>query len=535
MGSEPHVGRGAHRARHVVSRLLAPSAPARSGRSSPGRSGARDGRRDRGRRGRDVIFWAYLGALAWLPFWFGSNDLLAWSINAALFSGLVVALELNLLVHGTAHPVPAGRLRVAFACFVLVLLWVCVQASTWTPSGWHNPIWAMTAGLLDTSVPGSISVNRDATWVALVRLLTGACSFWLALQLCRNAKRADTLFKALAWIGFGYAAYALTAFYALPDTILWFRKEFYLESVTGTFINRNTFATYMGLALICFLALLFDFSAARSRSDGTRLAIANAVAQIVGPGGLNVLGALVVGAALLRSGSRGGAVAAALAVGLFLLLYFGTLRGRSRTSAVLVIGCSAAVLAVAAAFYGDYLATRLASDELQSQERLAAYALVYRAIRDAFLQGFGFGTFADVFPLYRDGSLSPWFVWDRAHNTFLELAMELGIPATVLLLLAVALPVGRCLLGVFQPYAPAALFVAVAATAVIIVESAVDFSVQIQAVALTWAALLGAGYAQCEEASAVRRSPVLPSPSSSERVPAARPDPRRAGPRIIGQ
>jgi hypothetical protein len=40
-----------------------------------------------------TIFWAFIAALAWTPFWYGSNDLVAWGANAVLFPGLARAMK----------------------------------------------------------------------------------------------------------------------------------------------------------------------------------------------------------------------------------------------------------------------------------------------------------------------------------------------------------------------------------------------------------------------------------------------------------
>src|ERR1700674_3693464 len=38
-----------------------------------------------------ATFWVFIAGLAWTPFWYGSNDLVAWGINAVLFPGLGAA------------------------------------------------------------------------------------------------------------------------------------------------------------------------------------------------------------------------------------------------------------------------------------------------------------------------------------------------------------------------------------------------------------------------------------------------------------
>ena len=58
-----------------------------------------------------ALLWAFIAGLAWCPFWFGSNVLLAWGINAVLFPGLVVIYELSLLIRGERHPVAIKQIK----------------------------------------------------------------------------------------------------------------------------------------------------------------------------------------------------------------------------------------------------------------------------------------------------------------------------------------------------------------------------------------------------------------------------------------
>jgi hypothetical protein len=99
-------------------------------------------------------------------------------------------------------------------------------------------------------------LNREATTLALLRLLTAATVFWLAVQFGHSRSNARACLKGIVVIGAAYATYGLIAHTLFPDTILWMEKEAYLDSVTSTFINRNSYATYAGLGLIAGIALL---------------------------------------------------------------------------------------------------------------------------------------------------------------------------------------------------------------------------------------------------------------------------------------
>src|SRR5215472_14430793 len=204
-----------------------------------------------------ALMCVFIAGLAWCPFWFGSNVLLAWGVNAVLFPGLVAIYELSLLIRGKRHPVGIRHIRVPAALFAAVVIWILIQNATWTPAWLHHPIWQMAADALDKPIDGSISVNRDLTTLALLRLITAASVLWIAMQLCRNASRANFLLWSVAALSCGYAAYGLFAFAVTPGRILWAQTPFPRTGfVTSTFINPNSFATYAGLGLIVICGLI---------------------------------------------------------------------------------------------------------------------------------------------------------------------------------------------------------------------------------------------------------------------------------------
>src|SRR5262249_20918545 len=92
-----------------------------------------------------ALLWAFIGGLAWCPFWFGSNVLLAWGVNAVLFPSLASIYELSLLIRGERHPVGIKQIRVSAALFAVVVVWILIQNATWTPAWLHHPIWQMSA------------------------------------------------------------------------------------------------------------------------------------------------------------------------------------------------------------------------------------------------------------------------------------------------------------------------------------------------------------------------------------------------------
>jgi O-antigen ligase len=90
-------------------------------------------------------------------------------------------------------------------------------------------------------------------------------------------------------------------------------------------------------------------------------------------------------------------------------------------------------------------------------------------------------------------------VWDRAHNTYLEVLQGLGLIFGTALMAALGLLIFRCLMGAIRRQRNITSAVTGAAAALVVgTHAMVDFSLQIEGVTLTFMALLGAGVAQSE-------------------------------------
>jgi O-antigen ligase len=120
-----------------------------------------------------------------------------------------------------------------------------------------------------------------------------------------------------------------------------------------------------------------------------------------------------------------------------------------------------------------------------------------RSILDAPLIGYGYGTFRDIFPMFRDQSAGTFGKWDMAHNTYLEVFQGLGLLFGAMLVASIVLLALRCMKGAMTRQENEMIpCVGGAVAGLVAVNSLVDFSLQIQAVGLTFMALLGAGVAQ---------------------------------------
>jgi O-antigen ligase len=159
-----------------------------------------------------------------------------------------------------------------------------------------------------------------------------------------------------------------------------------------------------------------------------------------------------------------------------------------------------AVLAVLIGFFaisGDVVGKRLVRTFGATDLRFSIYDVTLDGISERPYLGMGAGTFEQVFAFIRPETFSHRGVIVRAHSTYLENALELGIPAAAALVLAVVLLALVCLRGVRRrrndAYYPALGF---AASVLVGLHSLVDFSLQIPAVSVTYAFVLGLACAQ---------------------------------------
>lgn len=443
-----------------------------------------------------ILFWALIALIAWAPFPFASNRPWSWSFLALAIGVLMILWAYN-AIRGWA-PAPFGwRQTWPFAApFLLALLWGWLQTASFLPEQWDHPIWQIVADQLGTPVTGRIAVDADRPDIFLMRLLAYGGVFWLAMQYGRSRANAALAFKALMVVGVAYAAYGLVAYFIEPPTILWFHKWAYHDNLTSTFVNRNNYATYAGLGLVVTIALTYDQIRRQTvDADGWRSSLASAIEAFLGRPIASMLVIALLVSAILLTESRGGFLSTVCGVSAVLLAL--AVAGRASRRRMTLGGVGVLVLVVIMVWVsGGRTIERL--DSVTNEVELGrpfVYGLTLDAAADAPITGYGLGSFADVFQAHRPQQLRGR--WREAHNSYVELVLDLGYPMAAALFLGLAIAAGYCLRGTFRRRRdniyPAVAF---AATVLVGVHALVDFSLQIPAVAVTYAFILGIGFSQ---------------------------------------
>jgi O-antigen ligase len=429
---------------------------------------------------------------ALLPLPFGGIKPWTWE----LLSGIVGLLLLHYawrVLRGDLVAVPADAVRFSAVAFLLIVVWIVVQAVPFTPSAWHNAAWDAARRVLGGNVPGAISLEPFLTWTALMRLLTFASIFWLALQTGFDRVWAQRFLTVLLVSGTAYAVYGLIIQFTQTDFVLWFpfKRQ---HNLLSTFLNRDHFATYIGLCFLVACAMTIDHGLkGYVAGAGIRGNARTIIEALTARGTWPLVAALIMGTTLLLTHSRAGFVSTL--AGLAGLLYAMAVAMRAERRTRWAIGLAVVLfLGLIVALSGQDTITSVAETDLGSEERFPVYAATLSAISDNYLLGTGLGTFEWAFQPYAPLVLIHYFT--RAHNDYLELLLELGVPAALLYFASLAALVAICIRSLHRGRNHLLPCLAIGATVLVGTHALLDFSLQVPAVATVYVILLGSGIAQ---------------------------------------
>lgn len=456
-----------------------------------------------------VVGILLLVMLTWAPLPLGSNRPWAWSLLGVWSGTLLFGLNLlHILSPRTSRWNPwvlsAGLL------WLVVFVWVIVQQYPETQSSWHHPVWSLAAddGLQPVS---RIAMNPADVAESSMRFLTLGATFWVAYLLGKDPRWASVIFRSIIAVTALYALFGLLTFFDAVEIELLAHPN-NTPRFRSTFINPNNYATYANLGFLLILTLIAEPFVKASGSSWRRQFIDASQDLLAKRPWLLGAAVLLIGTSML-SASRGGAFSLLAAVLLLLfVLFLRTRPGRLRVASILVLALI--IVAGLTALIGEGLLTRLAQlDEqfaFETGARLNAWSNSLLLIEQAPWTGHGLGSFQDAFTLIRDQRFEQ--IFDKAHNSYVELAVELGLPATFLVVLSFALlfitvfngAIGRRR-DMIYPLA------AMAGTVLIATHALTEFSMQIPAVGVTYAAILGIGCAQAQGTRQARRDTATPA------------------------
>ena len=410
---------------------------------------------------------------------------------------------------------PAGRLTLELLAFALTAVWIfaatrgtvalpppsvrvaligllAITALQTVPLGAEavsalSPRAAALRADLDPIPDPTLSLAPDATASSL---RTGAALvgiLFVATSVAAARGAARLALAALAVAAF-QGLYGLLVLASGHDLIWNVQKTAYLDSATGTFVNRNHFAGFLAATLPLGVGLAIVVARRVERGAAAK----GGLIAALGPDGskalLYGLAVLTGAAGLLLSLSRAGTALGLVAIS-------GTagvvLRGRPRhrlAAIAIVAGIAAVPLLDLSA---DRLLARYAAtgeDRAGSGGRLDVARDTLRMIGAFPVAGCGYGAFTWAFPAFSSPQVRLHYT--HAHNDLLQLCAEGGLPSLALLaiaLVAVAQCGARALRAGSDPVVTGAAF----GLGALLVHGLVDFNFHIPANAAIAAVLAG--------------------------------------------
>jgi O-antigen ligase len=400
-----------------------------------------------------------------------------------------------IIAWAAAAPTDEALLRqgkpLLFLAVALIAI-VALQAVPFPASVWaHGPrdglalgyrVLGQPAPALPTSLTpyGSLSallciIPALATFCAIVRLHAFRAS-WLVAALVAGTLAGLVLGILQVWTG------PRSPWYLYPQTSF--------GSAVGFFANANHMADLL-IITVPFVAAM----AATDRGNVQRYSAVLAVSAVL------VL-VLIVGIAL--NGSLAGYLLAVPVIAASALIILPPRSRRRRIAAVLAaLSVIAAIVVLTSSAIGSGRVGQEANTAVQSREVILETTA--RAISDYMPLGSGLGSFVRVYRLYEspDTVTSEYVV--HAHNDYAEVALELGVPGVVLILLFLAWWAAALSLvwrkGEGGPFTRAASV----ASAAILVHSLVDFPLR--------SAAISACFAMCLAVLADRHTPSRRQPA----------------------
>jgi O-antigen ligase len=435
-------------------------------------------------RANDIIGWFVLAVAVLSPIPFGSNPPIYWAISGTLVGLFAAWYLLRAQLAASPFRVPLRIFAPLIGLWSLLCLWLVAQA---LPLGQMFGGFEFANPLGAPIVSNTLSLAPGSTWLMLIRTVSYGLLFFLAAQAGANHSRAHKLLTLLFWALVAHAAFGLLQLTQLGDTILGFDKKYYPGVATGTFVNRNSYATFLAMGLTLGTALFSRFVLS-SRQRHERLS--EIALRLV----LVIAGLFVITVALLATQSRMGLFAGMLGVLVVAVMILRWLPHAEISVPATLLG-SGLIGAVIIWIFGQGVLERAIDLAGASGGRGVLYEQVLTMIRARPILGYGGGAFELGFPLFFGPPLSLDLLYDKAHSTYLTLAAELGVVAALLpvaiLSLVFARLATRALARSDRQMAPLA---GVGVIVVAAVHSTVDFSLEIQANAYFLTAVIGLAF-----------------------------------------
>ena len=374
-----------------------------------------------------VLFFLFIFILFFAPLAFATAEL--WSLTIVELS--VGLLGLMFIWHQFKGRLTAVEIP-GILPLLLLLGWMLFQLVPLPP----EIIALLSPGAYDAYQPvhqaaGTsgwmpLTVNQKATLLETLRIGSYALFYILTVQLLAGSKNLHKTVKIVAGLVIFIAFLAIIQRYTSPDQIYWFRSGPDARYM-GPWVNRSQFAGFMAMLLPVILGIFLYFRPVIDENETLRAKVVDFFSATTSNYQmLLAFGIVVILFSILLSLGRAGIIITFLSLVLF---YFLLSRKKNRRSWPVVLLFIGGFVLFILNFGAEELLSRV-NDTFTPEgelkfDRFRTWSDTLQIIKFFWLTGAGFGTFVDVFPVFK--TIPNALIYDHAHNDYLELITDGGI------------------------------------------------------------------------------------------------------------
>lgn len=287
-----------------------------------------------------------------------------------------------------------------------------------------------------------LSVDHGQSQIALLKSVSYFCLFVVTLILIRDSSTLKTLLFTIL------VAATLQALYGILEVLLGLQHSVIFglpvkDVATGSFVYKNHFANYLMLGLSAGIGLMVS-SLQETETGNNRGFILAMVKTLLSNKALIRISLAIMVIALVMSKSRMGNVAFFTSMTICGLIALVLIKNRNKSLTILIVSMFFIDMLIVSSSFGlDKVQERLLQTSFSQESRDEVVMDALPIISDFPFFGTGGGSFYSVFPQYKQAEIHSFY--DHAHNDYLQMAIEHGIPATLLLAILVLLSLYKAL------------------------------------------------------------------------------------------
>ena len=389
---------------------------------------------------RKIIEWGILGLIVWTPLAAGS-----------VYEWTILVIQLAVLVMMGAYILMKKKPRMneglSFSLrwprylFFGFIIFLFIQAVPWpkflvkilSPNTYvFQELFSADFSRVKFM---SFSLMPEQTIREGLELLAYFFLGFLIVKTVTKRKQIMRIFYVLVGVGVFQAVYGFIQLYSKNPMVLFYKKIHGLDSLSGTFVNRNHLSGYLEMVIPLTIGLIlahidvFSLAGLKWREKLLRFSEKGFYRNV-----LLTFGVIVMAMAILFSKSRSGVFLLVFAFILFFGLaglYSGRVTHRQKWTMGFLKGTFLAIMFISLYVGINATIERFALDNLLYQNRPLYWSNTTRITNDFPFLGSGLGTFASIYPAYEELRTAAHL--SHAHNDYLEYLAELGVLGMILL------------------------------------------------------------------------------------------------------